>query len=375
MNNKQIKFLYLSQEDMIKAGVLDMPSCVNALDRMFKVMGTGDYLMGGPEGEQHGIRIYFPPTPKGPNMPVAGPDRRFMAMIGYLGGEYNVCGEKWYGSNIANHKLGLPRSILMITLNDPVTAAPLAIMDGTLVSAVRTGSIPGVGAKYLAKKDSKVVSVVGTGVINRACLMSIACVLKNIDEVKTYDMIRDKAEAFSDEMTKKLGINVHPVDSLEESIRNSDVISLGTSGSNPPFIKTEWIKEGAYVAVTGAGAVLEESLLLSHRIVADNWKMHQTWRAEVDSLPEDMRNISGMIPYLKVHGLVENGHLKVENIDNLGSIATGQRPGRMDDKEIIILLSGGMVTEDIVWAYTVYKTAKAKGIGQELTLWNEPCWC
>jgi ornithine cyclodeaminase/alanine dehydrogenase-like protein (mu-crystallin family) len=374
MASKQIKFLYLSQEDMIKAGVLDMGKCVDALDRMFKIMGNEDYLMGGPNGEQHGIRIYFPLTPRGPNMPVAGPDRRFMAMVGYLGGDINVCGEKWYGSNIENHKRALPRSILMITLNDPVTGAPLAIMDGTLVSAMRTGCIPGVGSKYLARKDSRIVGVIGTGVINRACLMSIACVLKGIKEVKTFDLIHARSEAFCGEMKNSLGLNAHPVNSLEEAIIGSDVVSLATSGPNPPVIKTEWLKEGAYIPVTGASASLGEDLLLSSRIVADNWKMHQTWRKEVDGLPPDMQSISGIIPHLKVHKMVETGHLRAEDIDSLGPISTGKRPGRTDDKKRIVLLTGGMVTEDIVWAYMVYKAAKEKGIGQELTLWNEPHW-
>lgn len=374
MAGKQIKFLYLSQEDMIKAGVLDMAKCVDAIDEMFKIMGDEDYLMGGPDGEQHGIRIYFPPVAKGPNMPVAGPDRRFMAMVGYLGGNINVCGEKWYGSNIENHKRGLPRSILMITLNDTVTGAPLAIMDGTLVSAMRTGCIPGVGAKYLARKDSRIVAVVGTGVINRTCLMSITCVLRGITEVKTFDLISARSEAFCAEMKNSLGVNVHPVSTLEEAIRGSDVVSLATSGANPPVIKTEWLKEGVYIPLTGSNAILEEDFMLSARIVADNWKMHRTWRKEVEGLPPDMQSIGGVIPHLRFHKMIEAGQLREEEIDSLGPISTGKRPGRTDDKKRIVLLSSGMVTEDIMWAYMVYHAAKEKDIGQELTLWNEPYW-
>jgi hypothetical protein len=98
------------------------------------------------------------------------------------------------------------------------------------------------------------------------------------------------------------------------------------------------------------------------------------WRKEFDGLPLEMQNISGLIPYLKVHRMVEAGYLQAEDIDSLGPISTGHRPGRTDEKKRIILLTGGMVTEDIMWAYVVYAAAKEKRIGQELTLWNEPHW-
>ncbi len=100
MEGKKVTFLYLDEEDMIKAGVLDMPKCVEVIEDVFRLLGKGDYLMGGPLGNEHGQMLCFPKESPFPNMPVAGPDRRFMSMIAYLGGKFNVCGEKWYGSNV-----------------------------------------------------------------------------------------------------------------------------------------------------------------------------------------------------------------------------------------------------------------------------------
>jgi ornithine cyclodeaminase/alanine dehydrogenase-like protein (mu-crystallin family) len=85
-------------------------------------------------------------------MPVAGPDRRFVAMPAYLGGCFDICGQKWYGSNAENKKVGLPRSVLMLTLNDKSTGEPLAYMSANLISAARTGAVPAVGARYFAQK-------------------------------------------------------------------------------------------------------------------------------------------------------------------------------------------------------------------------------
>src|SRR4051812_34294168 len=118
MQKQQVNFLYLSEPDMIEAGVLDTRHCVETIEEVFRLLSQGDYLMGGPNENEHGQMIWFPKEQRFPNMPVAGPDRRFMSMITYLGGRFNVCGDKWYGSNIANRDRGLPRSILMVTLND-----------------------------------------------------------------------------------------------------------------------------------------------------------------------------------------------------------------------------------------------------------------
>ena len=137
MSDTEVKFRFLSQEDMIKAGVLDMHNCVNVLDDAFKLMAKGDYLHGGPLAEEHGMMIHFPKEAKGPRMPVAGPDRRYMALVGYVGGDYHMCGIKWYGSNRANVEKGLPRSILLMGLNDADTGAPIAVMEGNLLSAMR----------------------------------------------------------------------------------------------------------------------------------------------------------------------------------------------------------------------------------------------
>ena len=167
---KCTEFLYLSEEEMIKAGVLDSARCVDVLDEMFQLVGKGDYIMGGPNHNEHGIKLSFPKEPQFPNMPADGPDRRFMAMVAYLGGRFNIAGEKWYGSNIANTSRGLPRSVLMVMLNNVDTGEPVALMSGNLVSAVRTGSVPGVGVRYLARKDSEIIGLIGAGPIQKACL-------------------------------------------------------------------------------------------------------------------------------------------------------------------------------------------------------------
>ena len=140
-----------AEQDMIRAGVTDMLACVDTMEEMFGLLYIGDYRMAGPNNDSHGAMVIFPKESPFPNMPKPTADRRMMAMPAYLGGNFCTAGVKWYGSNIANRDKGLPRSILMFTLNDPDTGAPLAHMSANLLSAYRTGAIPGVGARHLAE--------------------------------------------------------------------------------------------------------------------------------------------------------------------------------------------------------------------------------
>ena len=182
MNYPEIDFLYLNEEDMIKAGVKNMTACIEAMEEVVTCLNAGDYVMGGENHNSHGSQVSFPKTSPFPNMPKdEGEDRRFMAMPAYIGGSFDLMGMKWYGSNTANHKKGLPRSILTVMLNDKDTGAPLALMSANLLSAYRTGAIPGVGAKYLVRKDAKVCGICGPGVMGRTSLAAIMDVCPEID--------------------------------------------------------------------------------------------------------------------------------------------------------------------------------------------------
>ena len=170
----KIDFLYLSKPDMIKAGVKDMKACVESMEKMLLLLKAVDYRMGGENGNSHGCMIMFPDRPKFPGMSRNTQDRRFMAIPAYLGGDYQMAGVKWYGSNIENKEKGLPRSILRMTLSDKDTGAPLAFMSANLLSAYRTGGVPGVGAKYLARQDSETVAIIGPGVMGKTSLAAFA---------------------------------------------------------------------------------------------------------------------------------------------------------------------------------------------------------
>jgi N-[(2S)-2-amino-2-carboxyethyl]-L-glutamate dehydrogenase len=373
MHDTAVDFLFLSEPDMIRAGVLDMAKCVRVMDEVFQLVGKGDYLMGGPRENEHGLMIWFPEERRFPNMPIAGPDRRFMAMVAYLGGRFNVCGTKWYGSNAENRQRGLPRSILTVLLNDPVTSAPLAILSANLISAMRTGAVPGVAARYLARPGSRVCGVIGAGVINRACLLAIAEGVPSLDEIVVYDIERERAEAFAAEMGKQVKPRVQPVATLEQAVVDSDVISVATSGVKKAAIPTPWLKEGSLLTLTGP-AELTDDAFLRNTLVADNWRMHQAWMAEGEEHPKGVQSLLEWATSTGIIRLILEGKIQHEQILNLGDVTCGRIAGRKSPQERIIFVTGGMPVEDVAWGYTVYQEALAKNIGQRLKLWDTPHW-
>ena len=371
--DSKIDFLYLSEPDMIKAGVKNMKSCVDVMEDLLITLYKGDYVMGGANHNSHGCMIMFPDDPQFPGMPKNADDRRFMAMPAYLGGSYQLAGMKWYGSNVDNKKVGLPRSILMMMLNDKDTGAPLALMSANLVSAYRTGGIPGVGAKYLARKDSKVVSIIGPGVMGKTSLAAFVSVCPNLDTVKIKGRSQRSLDAFTKFIREELPQikNIEICDSVEAAVKDSDIISFTTTVrddvSSFPYISGDWIKKGALISMPSA-ARFDDDFLASCKLVVDNSKLYEAWEEEYPYPTYPQVQIIGT----KFTDLKHDGKIEAEDIIDITDIIEKRHPGRTSDDEIIVYSVGGMPVEDIAWGGTVYRNAVKLGIGIKLPLWDKP---
>lgn len=367
---KKTDFLYLSEEDMIEAGVLDYGRCIDVEEEVFRLLSVGDYVMGGDKQNSHGIMMKFPKESPFPNMPTDAPDRRFMAMPAYVGGRFNVAGEKWYGSNIINPQRGLPRSILMVMLNDADTCEPIALMSGNLISSVRTGCVPGVGVRHLANKDVAVCSCIGAGPVSKACFEGIITEAKNLKELVVCDLIIEKAEAFANEMSKKYGIKARGVTSLEEAVKAGDIISVAASSAKPIKLDNSWLKKGSLLIFTGRGNVDEEYFTTS-KIIWDNTKMHEVYYDEHLALPHNERFINGIA--VQIYRFMYEGKLPpITKGVSLGDVICGTAPGRVSEDERICFIASGMPVWDVAWGYELYENAKKKGLGQTLKLWDDP---
>lgn len=370
----KIKFLYLSEPDMIKAGVKDMDSCVEAMEDLLLTLNKGDYVMGGKNHNSHGCMVTFPDNPQFPGMPKNADDRRFMAMPAYLGGRYQMAGMKWYGSNIENKEKGLPRSILMMMLNDKDTGAPLALMSANLLSSYRTGGIPGVGAKYLARKDAKTVAIIGPGVMGKTSLSAFVSVRPGIDTVKIKGRGKRSLDSFVKFVKEECPQikNIEICDTIEDAVRDSDIISFTTTVGNKesefPYIDESWVKKGALISMPSAARFEEDFIVKRCKKVVDNYKLYEAWEEEYPYPSYNQLQIIGT----KFTDLKHEGKIKREDIVDIADIITGKCAGRENDDEIIIYSVGGMPVEDIAWGGTVYRNALKNGIGVELPLWDTP---
>jgi Predicted ornithine cyclodeaminase, mu-crystallin homolog len=375
MKDTKIDFLYLNEEDMIKAGVKEMAGCVEAMEEMFRLLKIGDYRMGGPNGNSHGVMMVFPEESSFPNMPKDGPDRRFMAMPAYLGGNFDMAGMKWYGSNVENRTKGLPRSILMLTLNDKDTGAPIAYMSANILSAYRTGAVPGVGVKYFAKEDSKVVGIIGPGVMSKTAFAATLAVRSGIETVKIKGRSKKSIDGFIKYLNEEYPQikDIIVVDTIEDAVRDCDIVHIATSSptgdiNEYPYISEAWIKPGAILCCPAAARFDDDFILNRARTVTDNIQLYEAWAEEMEfpaynSIP---------IPAVHCMDLIEEGKMSKDQIDDLGDVLTGKVPVHREKDEIIIYSVGGMPIEDVAWGTIVYRNAIEKGIGTKLNLWDEP---
>jgi ornithine cyclodeaminase len=230
-------------------------------------------------------------------------------------------------------------------------------MDGTVVSAMRTAAATGVGAKYLARKDSKVVGLIGAGPINRSQIRAVCEVLPELQEVKIFDLRADRAQKFAQDMGEMLGLPFRVTRSAEEAVSDSDVVVAATVGVTPEkgYIEAGWLKEGSFLSsVSASDAKIEVVLQADKRVVTNR------------NIPKTPTWLMGLI--------CTRGLLSEDDLVEIGEIINGKQPGRENDRERIYYNPTGLGVEDVVAAHRVYQQAVARGIGQQLKLWHDPVW-
>ena len=368
---KRTEFLYLSEKDTIEAGVLDVEMCIDNAQEVFKLLSIGDYLMGGSSHNSHGLGLVFPKESPFPNMPLAGPDRRFVAMPAYLGGDFDVCGNKWYGSNAANPKKGLPRSVLTLNLNDKDTVEPLAFLSANLLSAARTGAVPGVAARYLARKDSETVAVLGCGQINRSCLRNILSQLPKVKNIVCYDIFEAASKKYLDWAREELKVDGRTTMDVQDALKDADVVTVAASRLKPLYIKDEWLKEGVTLLITGP-VQTDASYWMSTNLIYDNTKLHETYVQEAVESGDKEQYYDGVIGG-PIYRLIDAGKMpKLQDSVSLGDVILGQKEGRKSEKERVTFVACGMAAFDVGLGYALYQKALEKGIGTKLLLWDSP---
>ncbi|MFZ2054284.1 MAG: ornithine cyclodeaminase family protein [Candidatus Aminicenantales bacterium] len=320
------KILYLSRAD-VEAVAVPMDRMIAAVEAMFKEKGEG--------------RVEMPPKPGiHPR-----PDSFIHAMPAYIPG-LSSAGMKWVSGFPENIKKGLPYVSGLIVLNDPETGIPMAVMDCTWITAMRTGAATAVAAKFLARADSRVVVILGCGIQGRSNLEALT-VLFPLQRVMAYDTSLQARDRYAEEMSGKFDLDVVPVDSPEQAVVGADIIV--TAG---PLLKTPhatiqpgWLAEGAFASLVDYDSY---------------W--HREALKEVDMFCTDD------IPQLEYYKSLGYFRDIPAVYAELGELVTGRKPGRQRPEERTMTCNLGLALDDMATAPLVYRLALENGLGTRLPL-------
>ena len=352
--NEKIKILYLSERDVLATGMLEPAQCNCTIERTIRLVGKGDFLLGGGDNSVHGLSVAYPQSSDIQGMPLAAPDYRYMAMVGYVGGDARVCGAKIYGSNTENTCIGIPRSNHIILLNDVKTGIPLSLMNGTQISSMRTGAVSAIGAKYAASPNAKKLLLVGAGSINRSALSCLLEACPSIDTVYVYDTDKAKTEQFICQMQTPAA-KLISVDNDMDVAQECDIIHFAFSAIPPlGHVHTELIKPGALL-IFACVLDYDARLLDKCSVVIDCMDMHKHWYRFDPEM-----NIASY----KMFDRIKAGTYREEDVIELGKLVSGEQ-APPDDKPVIMMLNG-LPTWDIAVAHSVYQEAQSRGIGTML---------
>jgi alanine dehydrogenase len=259
----------------------------------------------------------------------------------------DAAGVKVVGDYVDNYKLGLPSELALLTLFDPRTGVPRAIVDATAITEWRTGALTALGARHLARKGARVLGHVGA----RGTAFSNVTLLDRVldlDEIRVTSARPESRTAFGERLEQALGKPVRVLDSIEETVRGADVVVEATRLPAPePILKTEWIAHGALVMPYGTMSAIELSLTsIMDKVYVDDWG--QATR--------------GPLGALRAH--VDQGLVTEETIaGELADVVAGTRPGRERDDERILFWPRGLATTDVALGQAILDRAVAEGVG------------
>jgi alanine dehydrogenase len=314
------ELLYLSRADVER--LLDVDAMLEALADALVMLSSGS-------------------TSVPPRTAARVPDLGLMgAMAGYLPGV--ALEVKLVSVFPDNHSLGLPSHQALIALFDEHNGSPLAVMDGTYITAIRTGGTAAVAARALARESAQVLTILGAGVQGGSHLETFKRV-RDFIEIRVASRDQAKASALA-----ALHPNAHVVTSFEEAVRGADVVACCTD-AREPVIRHDWLKPGAHVSSVGGtfGPELDRETVAAGKVFVE-------WRGAASNPPPA--------------GAHELQGLDADRITEVGEVLAGTRPGRTSEHDITVYKSTGHAVEDAATARLVYDRAKAKGAGVTLEL-------
>ena len=262
-----------------------------------------------------------------------------------------VTGFKVVGDYVGNHEQGLPSELALVTLFDPRTGIPVAIVDATEITERRTGALTALGARELGRPGSRVLAHLGA----RGTAFANVTMLDRsfgFAEIRVTSRREASRQAFAAQLEEALGKPVRVTETIEDAVRGADIVVEATRLERPsPILRTEWLEACTLLIPYGTMSVLELDVLdRFDKVVVDDWGQC----AQDDPF-------GALRPQVRA-GLLTAGSLHAE----LGEIVAGRKPGRTRDDERILFWHRGLATTDVALAWAAVQRARAEGIGTTL---------
>jgi ornithine cyclodeaminase/alanine dehydrogenase-like protein (mu-crystallin family) len=315
--------------------LLPMNECIEVMEQAFIALARGDF-------EQPLRTIFRPGTVKG-----------VMAMMpAYRGGDAPLFGLKAICVFPGNAAIGKDAHQGAVMLSDGTTGEPLAIVNASAITAIRTAAVSALATKVLANETAATLAIIGAGVQARAHLGAIACVRK-LEQVKVVARRYDRAEQFADEMKSEVKCGIEAVETVEAAIRNADIIVTATT-SREPVLKRDWIAAGAHINAIGTfspkARELDTATMASSSLFVDR--------------RESAFNEAGDYLIAAREGAIGPDAIRAE----LGEVLIGKHAGRTSAGEITVFKSLGLAMEDLAAAEYCYRKAEQLNRGTRVSL-------
>jgi ornithine cyclodeaminase/alanine dehydrogenase len=338
---RAIEILFLSRDDVASLN-LGADEVVGAVERALVEHSNGTY-------EMH-PKIGVHPTQ-------TDPGNFIHAMPAYLKG-MNACGLKWVGGFSNNYQRDLPSVTGIMVYNDADTGIPLAVMDCSYLTGLRTAAVSAIVARCCARPGSRVLALAGCGFQGRMHLRFLTALVPSIVSVRLRDVRPESAQALADEARSYFGGDITVSGSNEECLQGADIISTCTDGETRVIEEKEWFKAGAFgVGIEGGCAYAAEALHQADKFIVDDIPLAEYFdkigrdRVTADGQPDP--EFPGGLPSI---------------YSTIGDIVAGKKPGRESDRERIIAIPIGMGVCDIALTAVIYARACQNNIGRFLRL-------
>jgi ornithine cyclodeaminase/alanine dehydrogenase-like protein (mu-crystallin family) len=314
--------IYLTEADVER--LLDMPTAIEAVEEGFRLLGEGTAQNQ--------------------------PRRRVSAgesILHFMAGGSSDLGSVGRGTTAVKVYTSSRSGVRFTVMLYDDDGTPLSLMQANRLGQMRTGAASGVATRYLAREDSRLAGIIGTGWQARGQLMAVK-EARPIERVRAFGRDEERRLSFCKEMEEALGVPVEPVGSAEASVKDADIVITATRAKDP-VLPAEWLKPGMHVNAVGSNwhnrrEMNTEAVLACHRVTVDTLEVAQLEAGDL------------ILP-------VAEGSFSWDKVEELGEIVAGKRPGRESDDQITLFCSQGLALEDVVVGRRIYERAKAEGVG------------